>query len=235
MFQTIVKKSAAFSVQMFAIRFLGVALLPLYTRKLTPSDYGVLELLDLTLSFFTTLFGAQLSSALYYQYAAAKEQDRGRVLSTALIGAFLVGVAAAGIGVASSGWIGHVVFESNAYTGALRLYFITLAFNIFAETGFGQLRAVERIRAWNTRAIVRACILAVLNVVFLVYFEMGYYSILWSSLLTNAMTACWMAIDFYRRYPFRFDVPMFRQMARYAAPLGVAGVAMLFIHYGDRF
>jgi O-antigen/teichoic acid export membrane protein len=235
MFQTIVKKSAAFSVQMLALRFLGIALLPLYTRMLTPSDYGILELLDLTLSFFTTLFGAQLSSALYYQYASAKEHERGRVLSTALIGSLLVGISAAGIGVASSTWIGRAVFRSDAYTAALRLYFVTLAFNIFVETGFGQLRAVERIRAWNMRAIVRAVILAILNIAFLVYWRLGYYSILWSSLLTNALVAVWMAWDFYKDSPIVLDLTIFRKMARYSAPLGVAGVAMLFIHYGDRF
>lgn len=59
-------------------KIVGFVMIPVYTRYLTPSDYGVIELLDLTVFILGTLIGYSMTSALvryYYQYREQSERD----------------------------------------------------------------------------------------------------------------------------------------------------------------
>ena len=70
-------------------------LLPIYTRYLSPADYGVLELLDLTSFVLGSLLGGRLGDALCFFYAeAATPESRDTVVTTAFLSALVMGAAA---------------------------------------------------------------------------------------------------------------------------------------------
>ena len=77
---------------------IGFFLIPLYTHYLTPKDYGILELLDLTGYIIGYFVGLGIDQAiLRYYNITNKKEERDEVLSTALIfniffGTFLVSV-----------------------------------------------------------------------------------------------------------------------------------------------
>ncbi len=233
--QTILRRTAGFSIAPLVTRFLSILLLPVYTRLLSTADYGILELLDLTLAVFGTIFGVQLSSAIFYFVSLDSPEDRHRTFSTALLGAGLIGCAAALLGFVSAPWIGQLVFSSLNYTFALRLYFLGLAFSVLVEAGYAQLRAEQLVHRFNVLTICRALLQAGLNIVFLVWLKTGYLSILWSNLISSVLMAIYLAVGFYRVFPVTFDRQLFMRMMRYSLPIGVGSLGMLFIHYGDRF
>ena len=70
-FRELVKSTGKYSIAMLARRAAGILMLPIYTRLLTPADYGVLELLDLTTSMLSILVGMRIGQALFYFYAKA--------------------------------------------------------------------------------------------------------------------------------------------------------------------
>ncbi|MBV9744295.1 MAG: lipopolysaccharide biosynthesis protein, partial [Acidobacteriia bacterium] len=57
MFHDLLKKTSTYSIATIAGRALSVLLLPIYTRFLTPADYGVMELLDITVNLVSLLLG----------------------------------------------------------------------------------------------------------------------------------------------------------------------------------
>src|SRR5205814_5322515 len=62
-------------------------MLPLYTRYLTPADYGVIQLIDMTLEIISIVAGSRLAAGVFHLYhKAASEAERRRVLG----GAFLL-------------------------------------------------------------------------------------------------------------------------------------------------
>src|SRR5689334_9559085 len=100
MFRDIIKKSGTYSVALLASRALGLFLLPLYTRYLTPGDYGVLELLDLTVNLAGILIGGRLGQALFYFYfSAGTEEEKDKCISMAFLCSLLLGCACAAIAV----------------------------------------------------------------------------------------------------------------------------------------
>lgn len=210
-------------------------MIPIYTRFLSPADYGILELLDLTLLVFSTIFGVQLSSALFYFVSRDAPEDRHHTFSTAILGSIIFGVLAAAIGCLNSSWISKMVLGSVEYKFAFQLYFCSLASSLFAESCLNQLRADLRVARFNTILISRALLQAALNVLFLSVFRLGYFSILWSIIISSTVTAFYLAFGFYRANPITLKLDLLWRMLRYSWPLGIGSLGMLFIHYGDRF
>ena len=53
--------------------------IPVYTRFLTPADYGTLELLDLTSYLFAALIGTNFGHSIFYYHSAAQTaEERAR-------------------------------------------------------------------------------------------------------------------------------------------------------------
>src|SRR5438874_6889781 len=61
-------------------------MLPVYTRYLTPADYGVLQLIDMVVEVASIVAGSRLGAGIFrYYHKAETERERRAVLSTALI------------------------------------------------------------------------------------------------------------------------------------------------------
>lgn len=67
-------------------RALGFLLLPLYTRKLTPADYGIVQLTMLVFEVVSLVAGARIASGIFRLYFRCdNERDRQRLLATAFL------------------------------------------------------------------------------------------------------------------------------------------------------
>src|SRR5581483_4067123 len=92
-YKHIFRQSAVYSVSLLFTRFSSIFLLRIYTAHLSPRDYGVMELLDLTSYLLIMLVGLRLGDALTYSYfGATDEEHRRSAVSTAYIGAIFVGI-----------------------------------------------------------------------------------------------------------------------------------------------
>jgi O-antigen/teichoic acid export membrane protein len=230
------RHSAAYSVPVILGKMCSFIMLPVYTRYLTPSDYGVLELLDLTSFVLSALLGARLGDALCYFYAAeTTEEGRGRVATTALISSLAMGVAGALGGILLSDQLGRMVFGTTAYTPYFHLVFLNFVLALPQEVGLAYLRARNQSTLFTVCLSVRLAVAIFFNVWFLAAWSMGVPSILWSTLIASAAMALWVGAIVFSSVRLAFDVAMCRRMVAYAFPIGIGGVAMLVIHYGDRF
>ena len=91
-FGSIVKKSGTYALSFVINRGLSFLLIPLYTRYLTTTDYGILELLDLTMNFVIVFAGSRLGQALFYYYFSETDEEvREQHISTSIVGSFGLG------------------------------------------------------------------------------------------------------------------------------------------------
>jgi O-antigen/teichoic acid export membrane protein len=73
----LVRGSAVYAVANFGLKALNFALLPVYTRFLTPADYGTVGLAESVAAVFLVIFGISLEVAVrryYFEYSS--DQDR---------------------------------------------------------------------------------------------------------------------------------------------------------------
>src|SRR5215469_7816148 len=116
MFRELIKKTGIYSIGMISGRAISVLLLPVYTRFLTPADYGVLELLDVTVNLVSLLLGERLGQAIFYFYfAASTKEEKDKCISTAFLCSILIGVACSVLSLSWAPMLSHLVFGTSEY------------------------------------------------------------------------------------------------------------------------
>src|SRR5262245_9025058 len=141
------KHSLIYGLGGLVSRILAVLLLPLYTRYLTPSDYGKVE----TLIALTTVVGIALSAGIgsaffRFYFDSPEPAARRRVLRTSFW--FIMGMATLGliVGVAFASEISQVLFDSSDDAELVAAAFVGL----WAGMNWKQLTNLSRVEELST-------------------------------------------------------------------------------------
>lgn len=235
----LVQSTATYAVSMFLSRISSLVMLPVYTRYLSPADYGVLELIDVSMFAVATVLGMGLTGdALYYFYArATSEEQRETLVSTLLLASFAVGLTGGLALLAGAGWFSEVLFHSRQYQPALQIAGLTFITNLPGETCVSYLRARDKALAFMWYSLFRLGCNVLLTLFFLIGLGWGFYSILMTSLLAGLFSVAGLFWYIYRGFgQWRMpNLSVLRPVATYSIPLGLGGLGMLAIHFGDRF
>lgn len=230
------KSTAIYSISIVAGKMAGFVLLPLYTRYLTPSDYGVLELMELTLFVVSTLFGMRLGDGLMYYYAKAEtSQQSASVVTSSLLGGLALGAAGALLGYWGAPLVSALVFGGAQYTGLFRLIFCNFALALPVEVGFCYIRALDRSVVYMLASLAQLGVSIGSNVFVLTALHSGISGLLWAKLATSLLMLAGTFIYGFSQIRFSWRLKTFVLLVRYSAPLGIGGLGFLIIHYGDRF
>jgi len=216
---------------------IGLTLVPIYTRILTPTDYGVLEILDITAALTGTLLATNIGVSLFYYYARAQnEWEKRQALWTGCAGSFLLGLLALGLLFPSAGFVSRIAFGAgSAYARAVELLFANLALCFPLEMIMNCLRAANRPRQFAALAVARQLASACLNVTFIAGMHSGYIGMLWSSLLVNGISSILMVWRFQPVIRGNFSLLLLWRYIVYSVPLDISALATLTLTMGDRY
>jgi O-antigen/teichoic acid export membrane protein len=229
------RHSIVYSAGNLGARLISFLFLPLYTRYLSPADYGMLEIVTLTSALATLVLGCGMSTAVTRFYPVFAGDDQKRVVSTAAI--FLpVFSALAGLGLMlAAPPLGRLIFGNSAYVGLLVL---ALA-NVFLESSgivpWVYLRILDRSGLFVTLSLTQLLLGASLNVVLLVWAGLGTRGVLYSLLITNAVVNLSLLGYTLRRVGVRFSWSQLTTMLRFGGPFVPSNLVMWVLNMGDRF
>jgi O-antigen/teichoic acid export membrane protein len=235
MFRDLLTRTSAYSVSLVVGRLAAFLLLPLYTRYLTPADYGILELLDLLTAVFGLIMGVQLGQGLFYYYFAAQSQEeKARWINAGFVGSFLFGGICIALGVGCSRLLSGVVFGTTRYATFVSIGFLVLGLSLPIEVGRCCLRVLDRPRTYVWTTVAGTAIGILLNVVFLVGYHAQVKGMLVSALLTSIALAAFSILSI---WPSPRSARLSAEVGaiiKYSLPLVLSGLAVFLIHYGDR-
>jgi O-antigen/teichoic acid export membrane protein len=228
--------SGIYSVAIIAQRVASILLLPVYTRVLTPSDYAITELLDLTLSLVSMLLGGQFASALFYYHSrATTEEDRNTTASTVFLGTLVLGFLVGAVGFVAAPALSKLVFQTDQLAHYFRIASVSLGLTFPLEACLNWLRAINKPKVFVAASILRLGLAILMAVILLLGFKMRVAGVLWSTLASVAITTLALSVYFWSRIPIRFERALFWRLLRYSAPIGGFSISMFVIHFGDRF
>jgi len=234
MFGEIVRKSGTYSLVPLINRGASFLLLPIFTRVLTPADYGVMELLDLTTNIVGLLLGTRIGQALFYFYFTAKDEEgREKCLSSLYIGSIFIGAICASI-MAGARPLSSLVFSDVRYAGYLRLVFASFGVSMVGELNLCYLRATGKAMRYVIATVITLALNIAVSLVLLLGFHLGVRGVLIAGLVSSAVTGSWLAWSALSQIHFRMDWHLLLRMLRYSIPLSVSGLAMFLVHFGDR-
>jgi O-antigen/teichoic acid export membrane protein len=216
-------------------RAASLIMLPVYTRVLTPADYGVLQLLDMTSDVVAIIVSAGCTAGVMrFYFKAQHERERRAVLGSAitlqiglnLIGTLLIVIFARPI------W-------QNVLHGAQREQLVYLA---AANFTLGSLSIVpliymqieKRALLFSAISVARLVMQLAGNILFLVVLHEGPGGVLLSSLIVNIifgiLTASWMI----RRVGIVVSKEALLDLRRFGLPYQLVTIGTFVVTFGDR-
>jgi O-antigen/teichoic acid export membrane protein len=229
------KHSAIYGLANILGKAVGFLMIPVYTRFISPEDYGVLEILDVSINIIGLFIGMGISNAVIRFFHLYEDEIlKRRVISSAVLLMFLLGGLTALCGWYFAPFLSRILFQ-NDYVFFIRLIVITFAFNTILEIPLSYIRAMEQSAFFGVIAIGRLILGLSLNIYFVVLLEKGIAGILYSGIITSIIFTCFLVISTLYRVGMTFDYQISRQMLTFGAPLIFNRLGMFIINWGDRF
>ncbi|NJL34139.1 MAG: polysaccharide biosynthesis protein [Chloroflexaceae bacterium] len=237
-FLSVVLPNAAwFTLPTMIQRAFGVLLLPVLTRYLSPTDYGVMAMVGLLATGVAVFADWGYGMGLMRNYFEHEDEERKALLFTifaavSLSSAVLFGVAAVVLTFAAR-WL--IADWQQSYLLLLYLQFITSVLNFPNQVIGAYLTVAQRVRAYISRTMLAYIIATVLQLVLLVGFDMGVLAIFIGTLVGAVLSLGWGVLLV--RHELR---PRFRwQHLREAWAVGWSNLPMQSFQYftrmGDRW
>lgn len=235
----LLKHSSIYAVGQILTRMASILLLPLYTHCLTPTDYGITAILDLTTAILALVIGGGMVTAVTrFHFDNESEDHHDRVWWTGLL--YVAGMS---LVVLIPLWLARSII-SDLTLGADQpdgewFYTLTLL-TIWAFVTGHVCDAYLRVRKWSgvfvMISLARLGLNVALNVWFLVFLQLGVEGLLLGNLISTVLhTATLLAVFVKTRGRACFDRPMARELIRFSMPLIVTAVLSMLIHEADRY
>jgi O-antigen/teichoic acid export membrane protein len=212
------------------------AMLPIYTRFLTPSDYGVMELIEMTLDVVAILAGARVAVGIFrYYHKAGSDAERDAVISTALMvlsaSYTLVGI----LTFLSADLLSELVFQTPQHATLIRLAAGSLACSSLTIAPLTYIRVRERSTLFVLTQLAQVTLQVGLNLLLLVHFQLGIRAVFISGLVTKLVVGVALAGYLISRVGLRFSRSSTRDLLRYGIPLIGMELATFIATFGDRY
>jgi O-antigen/teichoic acid export membrane protein len=201
-----------------------------------PADYGLLELLDLTLNVIGMLVGLRIGAALiryYHHFSDPKEKHE--VFTTALTFTTALSVFLLVVLQLFSHSISRWVSGTSQNYGYFQIVFICLAIQTIYLVPENHLLAKKKSVTYSVLSIGSLVSNLSLNIFFLVIMKMGVFGILLSMLVTKSLNAIIVLTLTLWKRPYSFSWYKLKKMLIFGIPLVPASLGLFVMHFSDRF
>ncbi len=230
------KHSFIYSFGMLSTQLISFLLLPLYTRYLTPAEYGILEILRVTQSVLGIFFGMSFSSAIFMAYFKSKDLFHRKVVqSTTLIFLTVTSLTFSFTLSLMSPFFSVIFFRSYSYS----LYFTTIFLILFFDTAILIVLAIYRAKNASKKyvavSLLRMLLTIFLRIFFLVYLKMGIFGLLTADLISVFAIYFLLVPITIIKVGFHFSRGELVSMLRFGLPLMVGNLASWILTVSDRY
>jgi len=214
-FKPLVKHSAIYGVSNVLNTAIALILLPIYTRYLTPADYGILEILTITVLFVSVFLQLGLGSAIFKIVLYDKSESEDVLVSTA----FYFLTISSGIvfiilySLAPS--IASMILDSSQYANLVRLIFFTAFLNVAGIIPLAKLRMHDESIKYSVVSIGKFIVGVSLNIYFIAGLKKGVDGLVIAGAI-QSFTAL-------------------REMLSFGLPLVPMGIAANILSMADRY
>jgi O-antigen/teichoic acid export membrane protein len=219
-----------------ALNRLGIfLLLPVYTHYLAPEEYGILELVFVTVALLRLFLGMRLGHAtlrFYFEYK--EENDRNKLISTSLISvtAWCLLLTLTLIGLSSQ--ISEFIYGTNDYSLILTLGFLVMFFEVINEIPFAYFRAKEYSLLFVISSLSQLLLRVAINVYVVIFMHKGVAGILTGNLISASLLWIFLCFFVFKSTGISFDFAKLKDLFKYSYPLIIASVPGLVSRNFDR-
>jgi O-antigen/teichoic acid export membrane protein len=232
----LLRHSAIYGLGSIVARVLGVLLLPLYTRYLSPSDYGLIETLVALTAVLTALVAQAMKSAFFrFYFDSAEPARRNLVVRTAFWYVMAASTVATVTGIALASQISWILFGTHGHRNLVIAAFIGLWAALNYEQMTSLFRVEQRSTAYVAATLANVAITITATILLVVVFDKGPLGVLVGNFTGTLIV--YAALLVYSRHALglQFDRSLYRAMNRFGLPLVPSALALWLTNFSDRF
>ena len=216
--------------------FAAIFLVPIYTRVLTPEDYGVIAILRTVMGISIVVFNLGMGSAIFWAYFKAEsDEEKKEVAGTALIFQTLYPLLLTTILIIISPFFNGLIFEPRQPF----IFFTVVFFTVFFQAGIAIPLAILRANQQPTRyVLVTLCNLILtifLSVVLVVFLKWGVLGVILASLISSSVVYFVSLLFTLKNIIWRFSAHWFKEMLTFGLPMVPAGLSLWILNSSDRY
>lgn len=221
-------------VSLAALSFL---LVPIYTHRIPPGEYGVLELLNRTQDILglAVMSGMSAAALAFFQFESAHPERKKKVFSTAFLGILANGAVVCLLIFPFAGNVSQHLFGNDGWTWAVRIFLILIPFEVLFQIGLVSLQAEFRSLHYVTLSLARFGLGLVLNLVLVWWLRWGIEGILVATLVHTCLPALFITFYTFARSGWAFEWKLWQEMMRYGLPFIPGGIFLFILNSGDRY
>jgi len=216
-------------------QFVGFLLIPIYSRYLTPEQYGITQLLTITSAIVLIFAQLGLSSALFRSALYDQECDIGALYSTAFYtlggSALLMFV----VGWLSSVHLSWLLFDTSAYVRLVKITFAAVALDTWIVVAMARLRIEGRALRYSIISFSAFATRLLFNVLFIVVMGRGVSGLVEANALQSLIFAFvywWQIKD---QLALSFSTAQWRNLIGFGVPIIPALLSSRVLVMCDRY
>lgn len=211
--------AAVYGISSMLSRIVGLALLPLLTRYLTPADYGVVIMLGVVGMLFAPLGNLGMTNAIFRRFNLEKDpQARASVLGTGLVSVTCSSLVMLAIGMLVAGPIARFIIGDASAVALVRVSLLAAAATAIGMVPFVSLRAARRVKTAALVNVSKVVLSLIVTVSLLVVWELGVWAVVLGTLVSEVALALAQIVMTFPSFRAGFAWATWKRMASYGLP-----------------
>ncbi|MBZ0202762.1 MAG: polysaccharide biosynthesis C-terminal domain-containing protein [Ignavibacteria bacterium] len=235
MLKKLIRESFIYGLSGYISKFIGVFLLPLYTSVLTPSDYGILDLLN-SVSVFTSfiIISGTDASLGYYYFRREFQAEKNLLVSSGLIIRISFAVTVALILMILAPSLSDLLFHGNG-EHFIRLYAVYIVFNSIYFFTTELLRFSMKPWIYTVFSSGNVLVNILSAILFVLILEYGVTGAIYASIISYGLFAIAGVVYVIKNFKLKFSLKWAKNILFYGFPLIGTAVASWVLNYSDRY
>ncbi len=230
-YKSLAKNSFLFAVGSIGSKAISFFMLPLYTRFLSTSDYGQLDVLQTTISLLIPLVTLQAVEAVFRFSIDMREKDSAL---SVLINAFFLCI----VGILVTLSLFPVFHHFEPFSSYIAFFYSIMFLTMFDSILKQFVRGLEKIKTFVASDLAYTASFVAINIVFLVNLKWGlkgyFLSMVLAHLISIVILVFFGNVFKYLNFKF-FDQSFLKTMLIYSIPLIPNGLMWWIISVSDRY
>ena len=234
--KTISKETIIYGIGGTAGSVISLFLLPVYTKFLTPEDYGYLAIISVFQSIIeiTAVFG--LSTGLFrYYLMATNEFEQQKVMNTCFWTQLLFLLVLALIVFPIIDRIAFILFGSTELSPLLSMVTVTGLLSAFGTFVFSFIRAKRKSLLFSIIQLIRVILTVLFSIYFVVVLKWNYKGIIIGNFIITIVVAVFVFAWVLRFVRFSISIFYFKKLLKFIYPIYIVNLFYYLLNFSDRF
>lgn len=231
----LLKGSMVYGIGAILQRFIGLFLLPFYTRALQPADYGIMALISLVgvaMSGLLSLGTGNSMGILYFREDNIAK--RHALVWTNFMLLLLNGLFWYALVFLLAPQLSQLIFQKAYYADLIRIAFIGNVLGVISETWLSYLRMEEKAKTYVIITLSVALATIGLSIGMVLGLGWSLNGLIWAVMLGQLLTLFTLLIFTARKVPVSFDLQRVWPLVRIGFPSIFGVFAFLLIDFAGR-